>query len=68
MVIAVCLSNITWIKALKLLPASTAAIGTLMVPVIGVLSSGVLLGEPLGVRQLTALAMTVTGVALASRG
>lgn len=67
-VIAVCVSYIAWFRALKLLPASTAAIGTLMVPVIGVLSSGVLLGEPLGVRQVAALAMTVTGVALASRG
>jgi drug/metabolite transporter (DMT)-like permease len=66
-VIALCLSYVTWFRALKLLPASTAAIGTLLVPVIGVLSSALLLGEPLGPRQLIALAMTVTGVALASR-
>ncbi len=67
-VIALCLSYVTWFRALKLLPASTAAVGTLLVPVIGVLSSGVLLGEPLGPRQLIALGMTVSGVALASRG
>ena len=66
-VIALCLSYVTWFRALKLLPASTAAVGTLLVPVIGVLSSGALLGEPLGPRQLIALGMTVTGVALASR-
>jgi drug/metabolite transporter (DMT)-like permease len=52
---------------LALLPAGTAAIGTLMVPVIGVASAGVLLGEPLGWRQGLALGMTLTGVVLALR-
>ncbi len=67
-VIALCLSYVTWFRALKRLPASTAAVGTLLVPVIGVFSSALLLAEPLGPRQLVALGMTVTGVALASRG
>jgi len=66
-VIALCLSYIAWFRALRALPASTAAIGTLLVPVIGVLSSALVLGEPLGARQLIALAMTVGGVVLASR-
>lgn len=65
--IALCLSYVTWFRALKALPASTAAVGTLLVPVIGVISSALVLGEPLGPRQLIALGMTVTGVALASR-
>jgi drug/metabolite transporter (DMT)-like permease len=38
------------------------------VPVIGVFSSGLTLGEPLGLRQLAALALTLGGVALAARG
>lgn len=67
-VIALSLSYITWFRGLKMLEASTAAIATLMVPVIGVISSGVLLGEPLGPRQLLALGLTVGGVVLASRG
>jgi probable blue pigment (indigoidine) exporter len=67
-VVAMCVSYLAWFRALKLLPASTAAIGTLLVPVIGVLSSALALGEPLGMRQLLALAMTVSGVLLASRG
>lgn len=67
-VFAMCVSYLAWFRALKLLPASTAAIGTLLVPVIGVASSAWALGEPLGPRQLIALALTVTGVVLASRG
>jgi len=66
--IALCVSYLAWFRALALLPASAAATGTLLVPVIGVFSSALLLGEPLGVRQVLALAMTVSGVALASRG
>ncbi len=67
-IVALCVSYLAWFRALKLLPASTAAIGTLLVPVIGVFSSAAALGEPLGSRQLLALAMTVSGVVLASRG
>jgi drug/metabolite transporter (DMT)-like permease len=56
-----------WFRALALLPAASAAVGTLMVPVIGVVSAGVLLGEPVGWRQVLALAMTLAGVVLALR-
>ena len=63
-----CLAYLAWFRALKRLPASTAAIGSLLVPVIGVLGSALALGEPLGLRQLSALALTLGGVALASRG
>ncbi len=58
---------LTWFRALQLLPASTAATATLMVPLIGVFSAALLLGEPLGWRQLAGLALTLTGVALAAR-
>lgn len=67
-VVALCLSYLAWFRALRLLPASTAVIGTLLVPVVGVLSAGALLGEPVGARQLVALGLTVVGVVLASRG
>ena len=49
-------------------PAGMAALGSLLVPVIGVSSSGALLGEPLGWRHLAALVLTLGGVILASRG
>ena len=62
-----CVCYACWFAALARLPASTASIGTLMMPVVGVLSSGVMLGEPLGVREFAALALTLGGVVLAAR-
>jgi drug/metabolite transporter (DMT)-like permease len=56
-----------WFAALERLPASIAAVGTLIVPVTGVVGSAILLGEPLGVPQIGALLLTVTGVAIAAR-
>jgi drug/metabolite transporter (DMT)-like permease len=61
------LGFVCWLAALHRLPASVAAIGTLIVPVIGVMASAYVLGEPLGPAQLTALALTVGGVVLAVR-
>jgi len=56
-----------WFAALERLPASIAAIGTLIVPVTGVVASAISLGEPLGLPQIGALLLTVTGVAIAAR-
>ena len=67
-VVAQCAAYLAWFRALKLLPAGVAAMGSLLVPVIGVFSSGLLLGEPLGVRHLAALVLTLGGVVLAARG
>lgn len=61
-------SYLAWFRALKLVPASTAATTVLVSPMVGVIGSTLLLGEALGPRQLIALAMTLTGVALAARG
>ena len=61
------LAYLTWFRALKLVPASTAATTVLVSPMVGVLGSALLLGDVLGPRQLIALAMTLTGVALAAR-
>jgi len=66
-VVQFCVAYVSWFAALRRLPASIAAIGTLLVPVIGVVASAVMLGEPLGVGQITALLMTVAGVVLATR-
>lgn len=59
---------VAWFRALKLVPASTAATTVLVSPMIGVIGSTLLLGEALGPRQWIALGMTLTGVALAARG
>ncbi len=61
-----CICYACWFAALDRLPASTASTGTLMVPVVGVLASAAMLGEPLGVREFTALALTLGGVVLAA--
>jgi drug/metabolite transporter (DMT)-like permease len=66
-VVQFCVAYLCWFAALQRLPASVAAIGTLLVPVVGVLASAATLGEPLGVRQVAALLFTVAGVVLASR-
>jgi drug/metabolite transporter (DMT)-like permease len=56
---------LAWFAALRRLPAATAAIGTLSVPIIGVVAAAIMLGEPLGVREALAMALTLAGVALA---
>ena len=62
-----CLCYVCWFAALERLPAATASIGTLLVPVVGVLAAAAMLHEPLGWRQIGALAITLGGVAVALR-
>ena len=59
------LCYLTWFAALARLPASTASICMLSVPIIGVTAAAIALGEPLGWRQIAALVLTLAGVALA---
>lgn len=59
------LSYFTWFGALVRLPASTAAMGTLLAPVLGVLGAALTLGEPVGPRELGALGGVVLAIALA---
>jgi probable blue pigment (indigoidine) exporter len=66
--IAQVVAYLSWFGALRRLPASTASIGSLLIPVIGVFSAALVLGEPLGPRQLVSLALTTGGVLLAARG
>jgi drug/metabolite transporter (DMT)-like permease len=62
-----CIAYVSWFAALARLPASVAAIGTMAVPVIGVVASAIALGEPLGPTQIVALLFTLAGVVLATR-
>jgi drug/metabolite transporter (DMT)-like permease len=62
-----CIAYVCWFAALARLPASVAAIGTMAVPVIGVVASAIALHEPLGTGQIAALIFTLAGVALATR-
>lgn len=56
-----------WFAALRRLPAGVAAIGTFLVPVIGVICGALVLGEPFGWRELVALVCTAAGILLATR-
>ncbi len=62
--IALVFCYFAWFSAVALLPAGVSAIGTLMVPVVGVASGVAVLGEPFGLRDLIALALIVGAVAL----
>ncbi len=53
-----------WFKVVSLFPAVLAAVGTLAIPIVGVLSSGVILGEPVGAREILALALVCTALAV----
>jgi len=53
-----------YFQTVRLLPASVAAIGTMLVPVIGVYSSHLILNEPVGLTELIALALIVTALVL----
>ena len=51
-------------KVVTMLPATAAAISTLAIPVVGLLSSAWLLGEPLGWRELAALVLVLAAIAM----
>lgn len=51
-------------KVVTLLPATAAAVSTLAIPVVGLLSSAWLLGEPAGWREFLALGLVLGGMTL----
>ncbi len=62
--VALALCYGAFIKIVTLVPAGVAAISTLAIPVIGVSASALLLGEPLGFREVAALALILPALAL----
>ncbi len=55
-----------WVKLIEVFPVSVASIGTLAVPAIGVLSSALILGENVGVREMVALGLVVAALGMVS--
>ncbi len=53
-----------WLRVLQLFPAAVASIGTLLIPVVGVLSSALLLGEQVGLTELAALGLILASLAI----
>ncbi|MEM9060120.1 MAG: DMT family transporter [Pseudomonadota bacterium] len=51
-----------YFSVVRIFPAAIAAIGTLAVPVVGVFSSAVLLGEPVGPSEVLALLLIVAAL------
>ncbi len=58
---------LTWFETTRILPAAVASTGMLMVPIIGILSAALVIGEPIGLRESVAVVLTLTGVWLAVR-
>jgi drug/metabolite transporter (DMT)-like permease len=63
-VIAMVFAYYAWFKIVAIFPASVAAIGTLLVPVVGLISGALVLGEAIGWREMAALVLAVLAVAL----
>ena len=63
-VIGLVLAYILWFRAMEVFDASVASISTLAVPAFGLLSGAIVLGEPIGWRELLALVMVLSAVAL----
>jgi drug/metabolite transporter (DMT)-like permease len=54
--------HFAWYTVVRIFPATVAAIGTLAIPVTGVFSSALLLGEPLGLREIAALTLVLAAL------
>ncbi|MGI9301986.1 MAG: DMT family transporter [Gammaproteobacteria bacterium] len=55
---------VAWVSLVGRLPVSVAAIGTLLIPVVGVISASLLLGDILTWQKLLALALVLSSIAL----
>jgi drug/metabolite transporter (DMT)-like permease len=54
----------SYVRLVSILPANIASISTLAIPVVGLWSSALLLGEPVGIADVLALAMVLAALAL----
>ena len=56
-VVAMFVCHTMWFALVRVLPAAVAALGTLVIPIVGVYSSALVLGEQIGVREVIALCL-----------
>jgi drug/metabolite transporter (DMT)-like permease len=65
--VSMALCYLTWFEALRRLPPVSASTGMLLVPVIAIVAAAIILREPLGLREVMAIVLTLGGVTLALR-
>ncbi len=53
-----------WTRLLQVFPASVAAIGTLLIPVVGVFSAALLVGESVGATELASLGLIIAALTI----
>lgn len=62
--IAVVIGYFSWYKIVSLLPTAVAALGTLMAPLIAMITGAIILGEPFGWREITAVALVMSALTI----
>jgi drug/metabolite transporter (DMT)-like permease len=65
--VAMIFCQTTYFKIVTLVPANVAAMAVMGVPVVGVLSSAWILGEPVGPIEIAALVLVVGGLSVLVR-
>lgn len=60
----ICFCNWAFFKVVSLFPANVSAIGTLMIPVVGIVSGNLILGEAIGGRELASMALIGSSLVL----
>ena len=63
-IIANVLAYFLWFRILQIFPASVSGLGTLAVPIVGIIASALILGEIIGAHELIALGLIVSALAL----
>ena len=63
-IVATLFCHWAWFKLVRRFPAVAISVGTLAIPVVGVLASAIGLGEPIGWDALTALVLVLTALFL----
>lgn len=59
------LCYVSWFAALRRVPPALASVAMLLTPVVGVIAAALSLGEPLGMKEIAAMTLTLVGVGLA---
>ena len=62
--VAIVMGYALWFRVVQSMPVTVASIGTMMIPVIGLASGALMLGEPFGWREFLALALVLSAIAL----